>query len=147
MLKIRACLSARMYPILSIVDGSTYCILLVQLLSGIKKLGHLSMNFNSCLAISALHLPTHHEMFPTRIACRGLTRHARRLTPLPTIAPEASTSTPLPTPSSSKPRSNIGEYLVSRSAGGELPVYSENTRGTVWKTIVRKIDVSLPMTP
>jgi hypothetical protein len=81
-------------------------------------------------------------MFPTRIALRGLTRHARRLTPLPSIAPEASTST---STSSSKPRSNIGEYLVNRSAGGELPVYSENTRGTVWKTIVRKIDVSFPM--
>jgi hypothetical protein len=76
-------------------------------------------------------------MFPTRISLRGLTRHARRLTPLPAIAPEAPTSTP----STSKPRSNIGEYLVNRSAGGELPVYSENTRGTVWKTVVRKIDV------
>jgi hypothetical protein len=81
----------------------------------------------------------HPKMIPTRIALRGLTRHARRLTPLPSIAPEASTST---STSSSKPRSNIGEYLVNRSAGGELPVYSENTRGTVWKTIVRKIDVS-----
>lgn len=78
-------------------------------------------------------------MIPTRVALRGLTRHARRLTPLPPIAPEASASTPAATP---KPRSNIGEYLVNRSAGGELPVYSENTRGTVWKTIVRKIDVS-----
>jgi len=78
-------------------------------------------------------------MIPTRIALRGLTRHARRLTPLPLVAPEASASA---STSSQKPRSNIGEYLVNRSAGGELPVYSENTRGTVWKTIVRKIDVS-----
>jgi len=79
-------------------------------------------------------------MIPTRIALRGLTRHARRLTPLPPAAPEASSSA---STSTSKPRSNIGEYLVNRSAGGELPVYSENTRGTVWKTIVRKIDVSV----
>ena len=78
-------------------------------------------------------------MIPTRIALRGLTRHARRLTPLPPITSESSASTTAATP---KPRSNIGEYLVNRSAGGELPVYSENTRGTVWKTIVRKIDVS-----
>jgi hypothetical protein len=46
----------------------------------------------------------------------------------------------------SRERTRIGEYLVSRSAGGELPVYSENTRGTVWKTIIRKVDVSLHFT-
>lgn len=85
------------------------------------------------------------NMIPTRIALRGLARHARRLTPLSSTASlDSSASTAASSSSSSSPSTSgrIGQYLVNRSASGELPVYSENTRGTVWKTIIRRIDVS-----
>jgi len=85
-------------------------------------------------------------MIPSQTLLRGLARHARRLTPLPPISAaetSASASGSATIPTATRERARIGEYTISRSTGGELPVYSEHTRGTVWKTIVRKIDVSL----